>query len=93
MANWPINRIDHWKKLILARAIENQCFVAGVNRVGVDINGVEYNGNSLLVDYNGIIMHQGTENEQVNTLTINKNNLKNGRIRLPFFKRYRFLHY
>ena len=86
VANWPINRIDHWKKLILARAIENQCFVAGVNRVGVDVNGVEYNGHSLLVDFNGIIMHQGTDYEQVNTLTINKNDLKNGRIRLPFLK-------
>ena len=34
VANWPASRIDHWDKLLVARAIENQCFVAAVNRVG-----------------------------------------------------------
>lgn len=50
IANWPVKRIEHWKSLLKARAIENQCFVIGVNRVGVDANSHEYNGCSGVFD-------------------------------------------
>ncbi|MGD8307482.1 MAG: nitrilase-related carbon-nitrogen hydrolase, partial [Ignavibacteria bacterium] len=45
IANWPDTRIEHWRSLLKARAIENQCFVIGVNRVGTDIK-LTYNGYS-----------------------------------------------
>ena len=50
VANWPERRREHWRALLVARAIENQAYVVGVNRVGVDGNGVAYAGESLVVD-------------------------------------------
>ena len=50
VANWPQQRAPHWKALLTARAIENQCYVAGVNRVDVDGNGYYHSGDSRLVD-------------------------------------------
>ncbi|MEE9430276.1 MAG: nitrilase-related carbon-nitrogen hydrolase [Melioribacteraceae bacterium] len=44
IANWPVPRIEHWKHLLKARAIENQCFIVGVNRVGIDAKSYKYNG-------------------------------------------------
>ncbi len=44
IANWPIKRIEHWNALLKARAIENQCFIIGVNRVGIDGKSNKYNG-------------------------------------------------
>ena len=46
LANWPTKRIDSWTTLLKARAIENQCFTIGVNRVGIDGSGVSFNGES-----------------------------------------------
>ena len=86
VANWPISRIDHWDKLLMARAIENQCYVAAVNRVGQDINGVEFNGHSSLIDYNGNLLYKEVEKERVKTLTIYKSGLMNVRSKLPFLK-------
>ena len=54
-ANWPKVRIDHWDKLLVARAIENQCYIAGVNCVG-EIGGVSYCGGTKLVNPNGDIV-------------------------------------
>lgn len=53
VANWPAPRRHAWRTLLLARAIENQCYVAGVNRIGEDGKGLEYSGDSLLVDFKG----------------------------------------
>ncbi|MCC6600891.1 MAG: amidohydrolase [Crocinitomicaceae bacterium] len=50
VANWPESRRDAWKKLLLARAIENQCFVVGLNRVGTDGNNLSYCGDSSFID-------------------------------------------
>lgn len=52
VANWPKSRALAWERLLRARAIENQCYVAGVNRVGVDPK-VDYSGNSMIVDFFG----------------------------------------
>lgn len=53
IANWPERRIDAWTKLLYARAIENQCYVAGVNRVGADGNGIEHSGDSVIIGPKG----------------------------------------
>ncbi|NRQ43718.1 amidohydrolase [Rheinheimera sp. YQF-2] len=53
VANWPAARSHAWRTLLQARAIENLAFVLGCNRVGTDGNGVDYSGDSLIVDYRG----------------------------------------
>ena len=54
VANWPQARASAWKQLLIARAIENECYVCGVNRCGADHHGVEYSeGSSLIVDFKG----------------------------------------
>lgn len=53
VANWPERRIMHWEKLLQARAIENVCYVAGVNRIGNDGNGMAHNGRSMFCNYKG----------------------------------------
>jgi len=53
VANWPTRRAHAWSTLLQARAIENQCYVVGVNRVGADENGLEYRGDSVALDYLG----------------------------------------
>lgn len=53
VANWPAARAYAWKTLARARAIENLCYVAAVNRVGTDGNGLEYSGDSALLDFLG----------------------------------------
>ncbi|MCZ6788235.1 MAG: carbon-nitrogen family hydrolase [Planctomycetota bacterium] len=58
-ANWPAARATHWRALLVARAIENQAFVIGVNRIGSDPD-VEYAGGSLVVDPAGEILHEGS---------------------------------
>ncbi|WP_178861285.1 nitrilase-related carbon-nitrogen hydrolase [Thiomicrorhabdus cannonii] len=50
IANWPASRQLHWETLLRARAIENQCYVVGVNRIGTDGNGLRYAGGSMLID-------------------------------------------
>jgi predicted amidohydrolase len=52
VANWPVQRIAAWSALLTARAVENQCYVAGVNRTGTD-PAAEYSGCSMLVDFKG----------------------------------------
>ena len=55
IANWPARRVDHWQTLIRARAIENQCTVIGVNRIGSDGNGIEYTKSSIVVSPDGVL--------------------------------------
>ena len=56
IANWPSARIGAWSVLLKARAIENQCYVFGVNRIGVDGEGTNYNGGSVAIDARGSIL-------------------------------------
>lgn len=53
IANWPSKRVDHWNTLLKARAIENQIFMVGVNRTGIDGNGLEYIESSNIFNANG----------------------------------------
>jgi predicted amidohydrolase len=85
VANWPEKRIGHWEKLLGARAIENQAYVAGLNRVGVDGNGLNYNGQSVVNDYNGLPILSFENNESaVRSTTLNATSLKSFRKELPF---------
>jgi predicted amidohydrolase len=53
IASWPKKRLVHWETLLKARAIENQLYMIGVNRTGMDGNGFEYNESSHIFDANG----------------------------------------
>jgi omega-amidase len=65
VANWPASRSHIWQTLLKARAIENQCYVAGVNRVGYDGFGTPYSGDSMIVDPIGIVLSQLNPNEEI----------------------------
>ena len=65
IANWPRTRIEHWEALLKARAIENQCFVIGVNRTGFDGNGLYYPGCSQIIDPWGKVLCHGSEREHL----------------------------
>ena len=56
VANWPAPRAAHWRALLIARAIENQAAVIGVNRIGSDANGLDYSGDSLAVAPDGKLL-------------------------------------
>src|SRR5664279_5691546 len=70
VANWPQRRIHAWKTLLQARAIENQCYVAGVNRVGDDGNGIHYSGSSMIVDPLGEILYENENEEAIFTYAL-----------------------
>ena len=63
MANWPVPRIHHWDTLLKARAIENQCYTIGCNRLGKDGNEWEYSGHSVVIKPDGIIMDTNANSE------------------------------
>ena len=83
IANWPDTRIEHWRTLLKARAIENQCYVAGVNRVGKDPKLI-YNGYSSIFDPMGKEIVSKKDKEIILTADIDKNYVKAVRKQLPF---------
>ena len=86
VANWPERRSHAWKTLLCARAIENQCYVVGVNRVGTDANNINYSGNSLIIDPLGQVLYHMADEEDVNTITLQKELLEETRTKFPFWK-------
>ena len=86
IANWPQKRIAHWDALVQARAIENQCYFIGCNRVGQDSSNLIYNGHSQAVDLLGNYLLAPHEQEGLNVVICSVSNLKEGRISLPFLK-------
>ena len=87
IANWPEKRNLVWKTLLLARAMENQAFCIGVNRVGVDGNEISYPGDSCLIDPWGNIIQRFSENEEtVKILTLEKQIITDITERFPAFK-------
>ena len=86
VANWPERRALHWKSLLVARAIENQCYVAGLNRVGTDGNGLTYSGDSMVVDALGTIHGCTPSVEEIKTVELNYTDLMTVRQQLPFLK-------
>jgi predicted amidohydrolase len=86
VANWPERRSYPWQQLLIARAIENQCYVAGVNRVGEDGNGISYSGCSAIIDPKGKVLFEKSHQEVVQTITLSKSNLQKTRARFPFLQ-------
>ena len=85
VANWPAKRAFAWKQLLIARAIENQSFVIGVNRVGDDGNQIAHSGDSVALNPLGEVMKASTPNEfEVSTTVITKEELDNVRVRFKF---------
>lgn len=72
IANWPARRVDHWNALLKARAIENQIFVAGVNRTGVDGKGLEYSKSSQVINPNGELLVHVFSEEQLDVYDIDQ---------------------
>lgn len=86
VANWPQRRSVHWKSLLMARAIENQCYVVGVNRVGEDGKGLLYSGDSRCIDALGDMTECESGREIVQIVTISKSALEEVRKTLPFLR-------
>ena len=86
VANWPAKRSLAWKALLQARAIENQCYCIGVNRVGQDDAGFEYDGGSRLIAPLGEVLWQQEKTEVVETFSLERAALQATRSHLPFLK-------
>ncbi len=86
VANWPEKRAPHWRALLRARAIENQCYVIGVNRIGVDGNGVSYCGDSAVIDFAGNTIFEKGNGECVSTVRLSFGELSDYRKAFPAWK-------
>ncbi len=86
VANWPERRSHAWKTLLCARAIENQCYVIGVNRIGMDGNNISHSGNSLVIDPLGEVLYHMADEEDIFTITLQKEWLNEVRSKFPFWK-------
>jgi predicted amidohydrolase len=84
VANWPTKRSEHWKVLLKARAIENQCFVVGVNRIGNDNNAVYHSGDSSIYNFAGENLFTVADHFAVHTETLSLQELSTYRARYPF---------
>ncbi len=84
VANWPERRSHAWKTLLCARAIENQCYVVGVNRVGDDAKNIHYSGNSLVIDPMGQVLYHMADEEDINTIILSKEKSEEVRTKFPF---------
>jgi predicted amidohydrolase len=86
VANWPEKRSYVWKNLLQARAIENQTYCLGVNRVGSDANGNNYLGDTMVIDpWGNIIKHQNTPSENLIITTLQRKVMDDILINFPAF--------
>lgn len=86
LANWPAVRQMHWSSLLRARAIENQCFSVGVNRVGTDGNDVAYVGGSGVYDFRGEVVMEIPERAQLLHIALDKPSLDEYRAAFPVWQ-------
>ena len=86
VANWPERRVHAWTTLLRARAIENQCYVIGVNRTGEDGNKIHYTGESMAIDPMGEILYHKKDEDDVFTVTLDRSHLEKVREKFPFWK-------
>ncbi len=83
VANWPARRSAHWQALLRARAIENQAYVIGVNRVGTDGKGLNYDGCSAVIAPTGEVLLEEIINERICTLSLDRGLLESYRKEFP----------
>jgi omega-amidase len=86
VANWPSVRSHAWRTLLQARAIENQCYVIGVNRIGKDGNGLEYAGESMIVGPLGDTVKLLSGEEDAISHILDRNKLEEVRQKFPFLR-------
>jgi len=86
VASWPKPRINAWDTLLKARAIENMCYVVGVNRIGLDGNNYEYVGHSQGVDFLGNYLVEPFEYENIQIMTLDKSQMLETRQKLNFLE-------
>jgi predicted amidohydrolase len=84
VANWPETRREHWRALLTARAIENQAYVVGANRVGAAPKGLNYSGDSRVVDPLGVVLAEAAYTETVLTVDVDPARVAQVRRDLPF---------
>ncbi|GIV28211.1 MAG: hypothetical protein KatS3mg027_2025 [Bacteroidia bacterium] len=85
VANWPAVRIDAWKKLLFARAIENLSYCIGVNRIGKDGTQKEYNGQSMAVNFKGEEICNLDNKNTIAYIELNKSELEEFRRKFPAY--------
>jgi len=83
VASWPAVRSYPWQTLLKARAMENLCYVCGVNRIGTDANGVEYQGDSGVLDMAGHDICQLNDRDTIQTVRLSAENLNQFRNKFP----------
>lgn len=86
VANWPASRMDVWRTLLKARAIENQCYVVGSNRVGQDENKIAYVGGSMIVNPKGQVIIDLGSNQKIAEVTLSGKDLMDFRESFPILK-------
>jgi omega-amidase len=86
VANWPLARSLAWRTLLQARAIENQCYVIGVNRTGRDGKGLEYGGESMVLGPLGEPIKILSAEEELFSHTLDREKLEELRLKLPFWR-------
>ncbi len=84
VANWPKARDYVWQHLLIARAIENECYVCGCNRIGNSPSGIEYIGNSMVIDFRGQIVSNKSDN--IISATLSSEKLLSFRQNFPVWK-------
>lgn len=86
VANWPEKRNHAWKTLLTARAIENQCYTIGVNRIGLDGHHNMHSGDSMVVGPLGDVLYHCAYEEAIFHITLQKEELNKTREQFPFWK-------
>lgn len=84
VANWPGVRQSHWDALLPARAIENQAYVVAANRVGVDGNGLDYRGGSVVIDPLGVTLDRAYDLPAIVAADVDAEHVADVRRRFPF---------
>jgi predicted amidohydrolase len=85
VANWPAARHHHWKSLLVARAVENQSYCLGANRIGIDGTGIQYSGDSCMISPKGVAEFMG-EYESIKTFEISYSELHDYRNSFPLLE-------
>ena len=86
VANWPAARQSAWNVLLCARAVENQCYAVGVNRIGTDGNGIEYGGGSAVYDWIGSALVEAADDPAVLTASLDLDAVADARQRFPAWR-------